>query len=125
MLKGLQEWKEAPVDCMALSFHYIQCFYIVEIGRGKQNLGNYHLHPSFSNLADAQPPLIIELDACLPEDIVNRIKGNLADIQEKASIEEKRELDDIGVNQLSQMDRARRLIEGGKLASILSYTHLQ
>ena len=75
----------------------------------------YHLNPSFFNLADAQPPSIIEPDAYLPEDIVKRIKGNLADIQEKASVEEKRELDDIGVNQLSQMDCARRAIEGGKI----------
>ena len=44
-----------------------------------------------------------------------RIKGNLADIQEKASIEEKRELDDIRVNQLSLIDRARRVIEERKI----------
>ena len=27
VLKSLQEWKEAPVDCMALSLHYLQMYY--------------------------------------------------------------------------------------------------
>ena len=45
MLKQLQEWKEVPVDCMILA---LQGYYRVEIARGHQGLGNYHLHPEYT-----------------------------------------------------------------------------
>ena len=38
MLKQLQEWKEAPVNCMILA---LQGYYRVEIACGHQGLGNY------------------------------------------------------------------------------------
>ena len=60
MLKSLQEWKEAPVDCMAVSLHYLQMYYSHEIERGKQGLGEYTLHPQFSSVLDLQPPLFSE-----------------------------------------------------------------
>ena len=54
----LQEWKEAPVDCMALSLHYLQMYYSHEIERGKKKgLGEYTLHPQFSSVLDLQTPL--------------------------------------------------------------------
>ena len=90
VLKELQEWREVPIDCMVLSFHYLQCFYMIEIARGKQNLGNYHLHPLFSKIAEAQPPLILEPNTYIPEEIVKRIRGKLANDQERASTDEKR-----------------------------------
>ena len=65
-------------------------FYMIEIARGKQNLGNYHLHPLFSKIAEAQPPLILEPNTYIPEEIVKRIRGKLADDQERASTDEKR-----------------------------------
>ena len=34
VLKQLQEWKEAPVDCMILALHYLQGYYQVEIAYG-------------------------------------------------------------------------------------------
>ena len=34
VLKQLQEWKEAPVDCMLLALHYLQGYYRVEIACG-------------------------------------------------------------------------------------------
>ena len=45
MLKQLQEWKEAPIDCMALALHHLQSYYLVEIARGQHGMGNYHIHP--------------------------------------------------------------------------------
>ena len=38
VLKRLQEWKVAPVDCLALSLHYLQGYYLHKIERGKQGL---------------------------------------------------------------------------------------
>ena len=75
LLKRLQEWKEAPVDCMALSLHYIQMYYSHEIERGKQGLGEYTLHPQFSSVLDLQPPLFSE-SIYHPQSIIDCIKGN-------------------------------------------------
>ena len=76
VLKQLQEWHEAPVDCMALALHHLQSYYIVEIFRGQHNMGNYHLHSQFSPLAEVTP---LPKSVFSPEDIVDRIKGKLAD----------------------------------------------
>ena len=43
VLKGLQEWKEAPVDVIALSTFRLAQFYILEVRRGRCGLGNYML----------------------------------------------------------------------------------
>ena len=74
VLKQLQGWKEAPVDCMILTLHYLQGYYRVEIARGHQGLGNYHLHPQFSTLLTTLPLLISEENVYCPEKIVERIK---------------------------------------------------
>ena len=47
VLKQLRELHENPVDCMVLALHYLQEYYLVEISRGNQGLGNYHLHSKF------------------------------------------------------------------------------
>ena len=58
VLKDLLEWREAPIDCVVLALNYLQGFYILEVARGKQNIGNYHLHSIFLNMVDTQPPII-------------------------------------------------------------------
>ena len=70
VLKDLQQWREAPVDCMVLALHYLQGYYRVEIARGQQGLGNYHLHRKFSALAKSQPSLVPEHNTYAPEKIV-------------------------------------------------------
>ena len=77
VLKQLQEWKEVPVDCMILALHYLKGYYRVEIARGHQGLGNYHLHPQFSTLLTTPPLLISEENVYCPEKIVERIKESL------------------------------------------------
>ena len=70
----LQEWHESPVDCMVLALHYLQGYYLVEISRGKQGLGNYHLHSKFAHLVKTEPTLIPEENIYSLEEIVVRIK---------------------------------------------------
>jgi len=77
VLKDLQEWWEAPVDCMVLALYYLQGYYRVEIARAQQGLGNYHLHSKFPILERTQPSLIPEDNTYAPEKIVERIKGSL------------------------------------------------
>ena len=55
VLKQLQQWKEAPIDCMVLALNYLQGYYASEIACGQQNLGNYHLRPEFSSSSLAMP----------------------------------------------------------------------
>ena len=54
-LKQLQQWHEAPVDCMLLSMQHLQSFYLTEISRGQNGMGNYHLHPQFSQVSNTIP----------------------------------------------------------------------
>ena len=55
VLKELQEWPEAPIDCMVLTLNYLQSYYTLEVSRGKEGLGNYHMHSMFSNMQCSQP----------------------------------------------------------------------
>ena len=36
VIKQLQEWKESPIDCMLLVFHYLQSYYIMKIVHGQR-----------------------------------------------------------------------------------------
>ena len=74
VLKQLQEWHEAPVDCMVLALYNLQSHYMLEIARGQNNMGNYHLHEQFSDLYDTSP---IPATTVSPDEIVERIKGKL------------------------------------------------
>lgn len=65
--------KYVPVDCVVLALNYLQTSHMVEIARGKQNHGNYHLH---SIMVETQPPNHSEQKVCNPEDIVSRVRQN-------------------------------------------------
>ena len=62
VLMKLQDWKEVPMDCMALAMFRLQQFYLREIQRGHYGQGNYDLRHGLSqttflpNLPDQTPP---------------------------------------------------------------------
>ena len=110
VLKQLQEWRESPLDCMILALYYLQCYYLVEITRGQHGLGNYHLHSSFHGIFNEQP--IPQMTVYLPEDIVQRIKGELVE----KSKDEKHQQQDKALNpHLSQESRAKKVVDEGKV----------
>lgn len=126
VLKELQQWREAPVDCMVLALHYLQGYYRVEIARGQQGLGNYHLHRQFSCIVKAQPSLIPEHNIFAPEKIVARIKGSLDTslpdlptinngIQDQDRSASNHQHTSTSNHQLSQRERAKRVLEGNKI----------
>lgn len=83
LLHDLQEWKEAPVDCVVLSFRLLQSYYLSEIKRGKSGLGTYTLHHEFNELAEeisTHSP-----NRCHPKDIVTSIKEKKIMFQESES----------------------------------------
>ena len=119
VLKQLQDWKEAPVDCMILALHYLQGYYVSEVSRGQQNLGNYHVHPEFSTCVP-MPLQLPQHKVYSPKDIVTRIKANVDHSSHEltstgttsiASTSVEHELDC-----LSRQERARHVIDEGKIS---------
>ena len=43
VLKRLQDWREVPVDAMALSLYRLPLYQLLEIRRGRCGLGNFNL----------------------------------------------------------------------------------
>lgn len=64
VLKRENDWKELPVDLLALGFYYIQNFENYEILRGRSGMGNYHLK------AELKRAFIPTSDLILPKRVV-------------------------------------------------------
>ena len=112
VLKQLQDWREAPVDCMALALHHLQSYYLVEIARGQHDMGNYHLHPQYQQLQNCTP---VPNSAFSPDEIVSRIKGTLSaqpghtpEVRVPTSTHD-------SPTQFSQMERARLIVEQNRI----------
>ena len=106
VLKQLQEWREAPIHCMALALHHLQSYYLVEIARGQHGLGNYHLHSQYLQLRELTP---IPTSSFSPDEIVSRIRGKLAHSTEQEQTSQghlSNSKHDSGT-QFSQVERAR------------------
>ena len=119
VLKQLQQWREAPIDCMVLSLHHLQSYYLTEIARGQNGMGNYHLHPQFSNLADTVPLPTSPLYS--PEEIVRRIKGQHVESTVNVNLPtttntEKHASITQSNGQLSQRERAVRVINENRIS---------
>ena len=118
VLKQLVEWREAPIDCMALALYNLQGYYNIEISRGKRNLGNYNLHSRFSSIAamEAELPFNSDHQIYHPKEIVQRIKGKctMANVGVSESMSDKKE--DRCLEQLTQKERARCVVEQRKIS---------
>ena len=78
VLKDLQDWKEAPLDCVVFSLYQLQAFYLNETKRGLAGLGEYTIASKYKSLQLDQ--LAIQyLPTSSPEDIVKRIKEGKLD----------------------------------------------
>ena len=73
MLKDLQEWKEAPLDCVLLALYQLQAFYSNEIKRGFAGLGEYTVFPKYKSFHLEQFSEQY-LPTCSPVDIVKNIR---------------------------------------------------
>ena len=58
VIESLQNWKEAPVDSVVLSFHHLQNYYLFEIKRGFCGIGNYSVKLDYANAV------------CDPDDVI-------------------------------------------------------
>jgi len=74
VLKRLQEWKDAPVDAMALSLFRLSQYHLVEIKRGLCGQGEYHLRVGVEAcVTTILPPVVGH-----PNDIVESIRQGSA-----------------------------------------------
>ena len=73
VLKDLQDWKEAPLDCVVLSLYQLQAFYLNETKRGLVGLGKYTIAPKYKS-ACLDQYAVQYLPCSCPEDIVRRIR---------------------------------------------------
>ena len=73
VLKDLQKWKEAPLDCVLLLLYQLQAFYLNETKWGLVGLGEYSIAPEYHFITfdhlDVQ-----YLPTSSPDEIVQRIK---------------------------------------------------
>ena len=70
VIKDLQGWKEAPLDCIVLALHQLQAYYYNEIRRGFTGIGEYHIAKPYASLK-VDDPLQVDYSS---EDIVTFIK---------------------------------------------------
>ena len=73
VIKDLQQWKEAPLDCVILSLHQLQAYYCNEIKRGLSGIGTYTIAAAYASLKIDQLSLEY-IPANSPEEIVKRIR---------------------------------------------------
>ena len=104
VIKHLQEWREAPIDCALLSFHSLQSYYMVEIIRGQWGMGKYHLCSGQDCIESSQP--IFNDTVIEPQEIVNHIKGQRITVAEEIPKTQSKEESEPATpsNNLSQLD---------------------
>ena len=76
VLKRENDWKELPVDLLALGFYYIQNFENYEILRGRSGLGNYHLKKEFSRAFISPSDVIFPKRIVSPDEVIEYLKND-------------------------------------------------
>ena len=74
VMKELQRWKEAPIDCMLLALYHLQAFYLNEIRRGLAGTGEYHLTEEYDGRIQSYHETTLYISCSSPEEIVLKIK---------------------------------------------------
>ena len=75
VLKDIQEWKEAPIDCVVLGLYQLQCFFVNEIRRGLAGYGQYTLVLQSAAVTHFEQFLLKSNNCINPKDIIQKIKS--------------------------------------------------
>jgi hypothetical protein len=70
--------KEKPLDSIALSFYYLQNYYVNEILRGFCGLGNLTLKHRHRSAQMDRNYVVFPTSICHPDEIVELVNGELA-----------------------------------------------
>jgi hypothetical protein len=76
VLKRIQEWKEAPVDAMALSLFRLSQFHVIEVRRGQSGNGGYRLREGIVPTPSYEP----HARTAAPTEIVDMIRACESDL---------------------------------------------
>jgi len=90
VIKDLQHWKEAPVDCMLLALYQLQAYYVNEIKRGIAGVGEYHLLPVYNSLQSDQH-IVHYIPTRSPDEVVANIRNKGASNTPTATAEVKKD----------------------------------
>ena len=121
VIKDLQSWKEAPLDCLVLALYHLQAFYSNEIKRGLAGIGEYHPLPQF---APIQPYSEVDyLPTSPPEEIVKHIRES-THVVETPKEEESREEPQPPARNLSAEARAQLVLKSGDRISFDPKLHV-
>ena len=69
LIKDFQEWKEATLDTIAMSFKILQGYYLEETRRGKYGIGKYVLCEKFKGIMSDVMEFPQRKLVCHPKDI--------------------------------------------------------
>jgi hypothetical protein len=75
LIKRLTDWKEKPLDSIALSFYYLQNYYVNELLRGFCGLGNLTLKNRHRSAQMDRNHVVFPTNICHPDEIVELVKG--------------------------------------------------
>lgn len=80
VIKGLNNWKEYPIDAMVLSLFQLSQYYNAEIMRGRYNYGQHRILPKLANLYNAEKDKPVLPEMVDPATIVQTIQDAEKDI---------------------------------------------
>ena len=114
VIKDLQGWKEAPVDCVMLAVYQLQAYYLNKIRRGLAGIGEYHLKSDYASI-QANHGLVDYIPTSTPEKVVERIKNGESTRIEEVQI--KTELPDHPPSRTpSVQPRAQQLLASNQIS---------
>ena len=75
LIKDLNNWKEGPIDCILLSFRFLQQYFLSEIRRGRAAIGNFTLTSAMAQRTIDMDSLDMQPPVCDFKEIVNLIRN--------------------------------------------------
>ena len=75
LIKDLNNWKEGPIDCILLSFRFLQQYFLSEIRRGRAAIGNFTLTSAMAQRIIDMDSLDMQPPVCDFKEIVNLIRN--------------------------------------------------
>ncbi|CAG2192435.1 unnamed protein product [Mytilus edulis] len=85
VIKGLNKYRELPVDCFVLSMFYLQNYYINEVQRGLAGIGNYTLRTKFNHASIPKDEINVPKQLVKPADIVKHVMSEIDNVRDTCS----------------------------------------
>ena len=107
VLHRLVQWKEVPVDTMALCLYHLQNYYLNEVLRGLCDLGNYTLNSKFRHLKQDIDDVEFPTKLCDPNSIVDHVRDTISDFL----VGVERQTDNVDLHPVDKSETTRPLTD--------------